>query len=101
MCGIAGYLQAAAGPADDEAERRLRRMIAAIAHRGPDSDGIWADPEAGVGFGHKRLSIVDLSAAGAQPMTSHSGRYVTVYNGEIYNHADLRREIDASGAKVA
>lgn len=96
MCGLAGYL---AAPGDDDAGMGVitRRMTAAIAYRGPDSDGHWADPEAGIALGHLRLAIVDLTEAGAQPMTSASGRFVMVYNGEIYNHADLRAELEDMG----
>jgi len=72
-------------------------MAGALAHRGPDDQGVWIDEEAGVGFGHRRLSIVDLSPAGHQPMVSRSGRYVLTYNGEIYNHAALRAELEAAG----
>ncbi len=73
-------------------------MIRPIAHRGPDDEGVWVDPEAGVGLGHRRLSIVDLSPSGHQPMHSADGRLVLSFNGEIYNHAELRTELDASGA---
>jgi asparagine synthase (glutamine-hydrolysing) len=88
MCGIAGMVTA----------RRLdpgllQRMGDVIAHRGPDDDGIWMDGEAGVGFAHRRLSIVDLSPSGHQPMISADGRFVLNYNGEVYNHAELRREL--------
>ncbi len=69
----------------------------AIAHRGPDSQGLWVDPEAGVGLGHLRLAIVDLSPAGHQPMVSACDRYQIVYNGEIYNHAALRRDLEEAG----
>jgi asparagine synthase (glutamine-hydrolysing) len=97
MCGIAGYL----GGSTRDAEAmgaRARAMIEAIRHRGPDSSGIWVDGETGVAFGHRRLAIVDLTAAGHQPMTSASGRFVIVFNGEIYNHANLRAALDASDA---
>lgn len=101
MCGFAGFLGSLIAATGAEPERRLRHMIQAIAHRGPDSDGTWTDVDAGIGLAHKRLSIVDLSPAGAQPMVSASGRYVIVYNGEIYNHSDLRAELEASGSAVA
>ena len=75
----------------------VTRMMEAIAYRGPDSRDHWVDAEAGVALGHLRLAIVDLTEAGAQPMQSASGRYVLVYNGEIYNHTDLRSELEAAG----
>jgi asparagine synthase (glutamine-hydrolysing) len=71
-------------------------MIGPIAHRGPDDEGVWTDDEAGVGLGHRRLSIVDLSPAGHQPMHSADGRLVLSYNGEIYNHAEIRAELDGA-----
>lgn len=72
-------------------------MAATLRHRGPDDHGIWSDMTVAVSFGHARLSIIDISAAGHQPMTSASGRYVIAFNGEIYNHLDLRAELDAAG----
>ena len=89
MCGIAGIL---AGRGAPEAEL-LRRMAASITHRGPDDEGVWIDAKAGIGFGHRRLAIVDLSPQGHQPMASQCGRYILSYNGEIYNHARLRAEL--------
>jgi asparagine synthase (glutamine-hydrolysing) len=89
MCGIAGFL---GGKADREI---VTRMTRALAHRGPDDEGIWLDPEAGIALGHRRLSIVDLSPAGHQPMHSPAGRYVITLNGEIYNYEELRRELTA------
>lgn len=94
MCGFTGFLDRA-GFADGEGV--LRRMADTIAHRGPDSDGYWVDAEAGIALAHRRLAIIDLSPAGHQPMASHDGRYVLSYNGEIYNHLDLRRELEANG----
>jgi len=73
-------------------------MAATIVHRGPDDEGFWVDNEAGVGFAHRRLSIVDLSPAGHQPMLSADGRYVLTYNAEIYNHPELRKELEEQGA---
>jgi len=72
-------------------------MTRAISHRGPDDQGCWLDPEAGIALGHRRLSIVDLSALGRQPMTSAHGRWILIYNGEIYNFPDLRTELEGEG----
>jgi asparagine synthase (glutamine-hydrolysing) len=94
MCGIAGIIGDAARD-----ERLLRAMGKRIAHRGPDDSGIWIDSEAGVGFAHRRLAIVDLSPAGHQPMLSADGRFVLNYNGEIYNHRELRAELDGNGPR--
>ena len=100
MCGITGYL-ARPGDGEDDMLARVGAMASAIAYRGPDSRGHWADPEAGIAFGHLRLAIVDLTPSGAQPMTSQSGRFVTIYNGEIYNHAELRAALEAAGQAPA
>jgi asparagine synthase (glutamine-hydrolysing) len=86
----------AATPAQ-ELEARATTMAAALAHRGPDASGAWADPDAGVALGHRRLSIIDLSPAGAQPMHSDDGRWVLAYNGEIYNFSALRQELEQAG----
>lgn len=94
MCGIAGFLGRPASGAPLDA---VRAMTDAIAHRGPDADGHWCDDAAGIALGHRRLSIVDLSPAGAQPMVAASGRYVIVFNGEAYNFAPLRRELAEGG----
>ena len=75
-------------------------MIAKVRHRGPDAEGIWIDPRCGLAVGHSRLAIIDLSSHGAQPMISRSGRYLLVYNGEIYNHMELRAQLDAAGPAV-
>jgi asparagine synthase (glutamine-hydrolysing) len=89
MCGIAGLL---AGTASLEAQSlsHVRAMCDAIAHRGPDDAGSWSDLDAGIVLGHRRLAIVDLSPQGHQPMQSHCGRYELIFNGEIYNHQQLR-----------
>ena len=91
MCGLTGYM----GGTADSRGLFLRESSEALSHRGPDSQGIW-NPEGPVGFGHRRLAIVDLSAAGAQPMASADGRWVIAFNGEIYNHRDLRARLDTS-----
>ena len=93
MCGIAGVLSGK--PVD---EGLLRAMAGSIAHRGPDDEGVWSDPAAGVGLAARRLAIIDLSPHGHQPMASADGRLTISYNGEIYNHASLRRELEQVGA---
>ena len=93
MCGIAGIL-AEGGLAPGIVERILQP----IAHRGPDDHGIWTDEAAGIGLGHRRLAIVDLSPAGHEPMLSASGRFVITFNGEIYNHHELRKALEEQGA---
>lgn len=96
MCGITGILATPSSVMSPEASARLiQAMTDAIRHRGPDSDGLWS--EDAIAFGHRRLSILDLSPAGAQPMHSTCGRYVIVFNGEIYNHLDLRDALAAKG----
>lgn len=94
MCGIAGCLWD--DTIGDTALDIVRGMARTIAHRGPDDEGVWADAQSGIALAHRRLSIVDLSPAGHQPMVSRDGRYVIVFNGEIYNHAELRAELSAS-----
>jgi asparagine synthase (glutamine-hydrolysing) len=102
MCGFSGFLAIDnGGTSVEEICDLLRRMGEAIFHRGPDSEGYWVDSGAGIGLVHRRLAIVDLSPAGAQPMTSGSGRYVLAFNGEIYNHSGLRKTLALSGAAPA
>ena len=94
MCGITGFLAPDGfGAAGLEYATGMTRTLA---HRGPDREAVWADPAAGIALGHRRLAVVDLSDAGNQPMISEHGRYVTVFNGEIYNFQELRRELEAS-----
>jgi asparagine synthase (glutamine-hydrolysing) len=97
MCGIAGFLELERRPGTQGLEAIAGAMAAKLAHRGPDARGVFVDGDAGIGFGHTRLSIIDLSPAGAQPMTSSCGRYVITYNGEIYSAAELRPELEALG----
>ncbi|WP_281857990.1 asparagine synthase (glutamine-hydrolyzing) [Litoreibacter halocynthiae] len=97
MCGITGFLSYPGQTWVEAAETQLGDMMTAIAHRGPDSQGHWVDAGSGVALGHLRLAIVDLSPAGHQPMSSASGRFEVVFNGEIYNHHKLRRELEEAG----
>lgn len=94
MCGIAG-IATRHGSSPDEG--LLRRLSEAVAHRGPDGEGIWTAP--GVGLAHRRLAIIDLSPAGAQPMHDATGSFTITYNGEIYNYRQLRHELEGRGAK--
>jgi asparagine synthase (glutamine-hydrolysing) len=93
MCGLVGVLQGSA-LSEMALNKSLTAMSDAIQHRGPDGSGVWTDSQQGVGLGHRRLSIVDLSPHGSQPMISHTGRFVLAFNGEIYNHAAIRKEIN-------
>jgi asparagine synthase (glutamine-hydrolysing) len=97
MCGFAGFLQTSRVVASDAMSAVAGRMADTLEHRGPDDRGTWTDAESGIALGHRRLSIIDLSAEGHQPMRSASGRYLIAFNGEIYNFLDLRRELDALG----
>jgi asparagine synthase (glutamine-hydrolysing) len=89
MCGITGIL----GHAEADLKETVEAMAASIRYRGPDDSGVWCDRSHGVALGHARLSILDLSPAGHQPMLSGSGRYVIAFNGEIYNHLELRGQL--------
>lgn len=98
MCGLSGFW-GQSFTSSGEAQNTARRMADTIVHRGPDDLGVWVDDGSGLALAHRRLSILDLSPAGHQPMVSPCGRFVLVYNGEIYNHPDLRAELESeSGA---
>jgi asparagine synthase (glutamine-hydrolysing) len=100
VCGIAGIrLSEPAGL--DLAEERLDRMLVRLSHRGPDDAGVWSDRPAGVLFGHRRLAVIDISPLGHQPMVSEDGRLAIVFNGEIYNYLELRRDLEQRGARFA
>ena len=94
MCGFAGFLTSG-GKLEGGISQVATAMNDAIRHRGPDDAGVWEDAASGIVLGHRRLSIIDLSAAGHQPMPSESGRYIIAYNGEIYNYHDIRAEIES------
>lgn len=98
MCGITGFFQKSFFSSDIVQINALK-MADRIAHRGPDDAGVWVDEAAGIALAHRRLSIVDLSPAGHQPMLSVSGRYIIVFNGEIYNHLELRKELE-TGSRI-
>ena len=98
MCGLAGSWERRGGRNADELKRIARGMARLVESRGPDDAGEWADPEAGIALGHRRLSIVDLSPLGRQPMMSAGGTLVIAYNGEIYNFRELRAELEGAGA---
>ncbi len=94
MCGIAGYLSTKASSVDG-LSNSLKDMTRVLSHRGPDDEDIWTDPTSGIGLGHRRLSILDTSEMGRQPMQSASGRYRIILNGEIYNFRELRQKLES------
>ena len=97
MCGITGFLCRTPQRSDEELGDHVHRMNETLRHRGPDAGGTWTDAAAGIALGHRRLSILDLTPAGNQPMHSACGRFCIVYNGEIYNHGELRRDLESHG----
>ncbi len=99
MCGIAGFFDPKSG-VPSEVHLNLNRMVRPLRHRGPDDEGSWVDGDAGIALGFRRLSILDLSPSGHQPMHSSCGRYVLISNGEIYNFQALRRELERSGCPL-
>jgi asparagine synthase (glutamine-hydrolysing) len=99
MCGLAGTWHRNADMQGDDLKSRAQAMARALTHRGPDDDGCWADADVGIALAHRRLAIIDLSPSGQQPMTSANGRCVIAYNGEVYNHRSLRRDLEARGTR--
>lgn len=97
MCGIAGFIDRRLVGKPEALRARAQAMGEAIKHRGPDGEGVFVDEQAGLALSHRRLAIVDLSPAGAQPMVSADGRYVICYNGEVYNADELRRDAAVAG----
>ena len=100
MCGFCGFIIPGSGPAE-QLNEDVTAMNERLRHRGPDDGGTWVDAASGVALGHRRLSIVDLSPAGHQPMVSDSGRFVMVFNGEIYNYRELRKLLKQAGVAIA
>ena len=97
MCGICGYIDFAKREGAAAMRARVLAMSGTLRRRGPDGEAAWTDEAAGVALAHRRLAIIDLSPAGRQPMVSGDGRYVVTYNGEIYNFAALRAELESGG----
>jgi asparagine synthase (glutamine-hydrolysing) len=97
MCGIAGYFSIK----DDVNENILKKMAESLIHRGPNYQGTWIDNDSKIGFAHSRLSILDTSSAGNQPMISQTGRFVICFNGEIYNHLDMRKKLANAGYSIS
>src|SRR5271165_2214523 len=97
MCGIAGLFDPTHSADPDALRRQVDAMTATLVHRGPDASGTWCDPDRGIFFGHRRLAVVGLGRHGAQPMVSHDGRWVLNYNGEVYNHRELRYRLAGEG----
>jgi asparagine synthase (glutamine-hydrolysing) len=97
MCGITGFWNFSQNLSTEKLQAIANKMSHRLLHRGPDSGGSWVDAEVGIAFTHRRLAIVDLSAEGHQPMVSAEGRYVIVFNGEIYNFRELQRQLEQLG----
>ena len=96
MCGINGFYSKTSSSFNNV----IVKMNSAISHRGPDTNGTWMDKNSGIVLGHQRLSIIDLSIAGNQPMRSNSGRFILTYNGEFYNHLEIRKELEKSNSSI-
>ena len=99
MCGFAGFFDKNECVSADEMAHAVNLMAAKLVHRGPDDSGVWVDESAGIALGFRRLSILDLTPSGHQPMVSVDGRYVLVLNGEVYNYQELRKELAQAGVK--
>src|SRR5689334_18210596 len=96
MCGFAGFV-VWDGSDPAESRRALCAMVRTIRHRGPDDEGVWHSQDGVVGLGFRRLAILDLSPTGHQPMLSKTGRFAIVFNGEVYNHMELRDDLRGRG----
>jgi asparagine synthase (glutamine-hydrolysing) len=99
VCGIAGILDPAAATGADRLGGLASTMASSLVHRGPDDSGLWVDADAGVSLGHRRLAVIELGPGGAQPMVASGGRWVVAYNGEIYNHVEVRHRLECGGTR--
>ncbi len=100
MCGIAGFIQGKSSKININYNAVVNQMADALEHRGPDDKGFWIDDESNIALSYRRLAVIDLSKNGNQPMVSQNNRWIIVYNGEIYNHKELRKNLDDSGYKI-
>ncbi len=100
MCGLVGFIDLRCQTSQAELETLARVMANSLVNRGPDDRQVWADAEAGIAIGFRRLAVIDLSEAGRQPMVAKDGRYVIAYNGEVYNAGDIRRELEGRGVAL-
>lgn len=100
MCGLAGFFRGASFATAEQVQQQLKQMTDAIKYRGPDSEGFWYEMDDKIALGHRRLAIHDLSEAGHQPMRSDCGRYIMVFNGEIYNHLEIRQDLENAGNDI-
>jgi asparagine synthase (glutamine-hydrolysing) len=100
MCGIAGIFDLTKALNTETLERRTGAMADSLRHRGPDDNGVWVDAESGIGLGHRRLAVIAPTPEGRQPTTSQCGRYVLVFNGEVYNFRDMANRLGAAGHSV-
>ena len=97
MCGLAGFIDNNRSRSSESLEALSHKMCSTLINRGPDDFGSWVDEKSGIAMSHRRLAIQDTTLAGHQPMVSKSGRYIIVYNGEIYNYKTLREELKKAG----
>jgi asparagine synthase (glutamine-hydrolysing) len=99
VCGIAGILDPDASTSSDRLGALASTMASSLEHRGPDANGVWVDAQAGLALGHQRLAVIDLGPGGSQPMVSPGGQWVVSYNGEVYNHPELRQRLERAGTR--
>ena len=97
MCGLAGFIDTSGEKDNQLLAAVVSEMAKTLRHRGPDDDATWTDSQAGIALGFRRLAILDLTESGRQPMHSRCERYVIVFNGEIYNHRELRQQLEVEG----